>query len=117
MPLVKRLRNVERLLCGKAELAVGFLLQRSKVVEQRRFLADFLALHIGNYNRARGGNGIKGGSCCRKGFVLMFGECGERDAVLFRRDLDLVVGLRGKVPVLQITGTDHHQGRCLHPSE
>ena len=26
----------------------------------------------------------------------MFGECGERDAVLFRCDLDLVVGLRVK---------------------
>ena len=50
-------------------------------------MVHFLALHIGNGDRARGGNGTKGGGCCRKGFVFVFGDGGEGRAVLFRRDL------------------------------
>ena len=42
---------------------------------------------------------------------------GEGRAVLFSRDLQPVIGLRGEIPVLQITGADHHQGGCLYPSE
>ena len=66
-----------------------------------QFLADLLAPGFGNCDRTCGGYGTKGGVCCRKGFVLMFGECGERDAVLFRCDLDLVVGLRVKEKACQ----------------
>ena len=32
-------------------------------------------------------------------------------------DLKPVIGLRGEIPVLQITEEDHHQGGRLHPSE
>ena len=78
----------------------------------RQFLADLLAPGFGNCDRTCGGYGTKGGVCCRKGFVLMFGECGERDAVLFRCDLDLVVGLRVKEKACQNKITIHMEGKA-----
>ena len=80
-------------------------------------MTDFLALHVGNRNRTCCGYGTKGGIDCRKGFVLVFGQGGEGRAVLCSLHPDLVVGLRGEIPVLQIAGADHHQRGCLYPSE
>ena len=81
------------------------------------FLAHLPALQVGNLHRPRCGYSAESGICRRKGFVTQFRDGGEGRAVLFSRDLQPVIGLRGEIPVLQITGADHHQGGCLYPSE
>lgn len=115
--LVKRLGDGEGLVRREAVPAVRLFLQGGQVVEQGRLLAHFPALHVGNLHRPRCGYSGEGGVCRRKGFVTQFRDGGEGRAVLFRRDLQQEIGLRGEIPVLQITGADHHQGGRLHPSE
>ena len=75
------------------------------------------ALYVDNLHRPRCGYSGEGGVCRRKGFVTQFRDGGEGRAVLFRRNLQPEIGLRGEIPVLQITGANHHQGGRLYPSE
>ena len=115
--LVERLGDGEGLVRREAVPAVRLFLQGGQVIEQGRVLAHLPALHVGNRHRPRCGYSCEGGVCRRKGFVTQFRKCGEGSAVLFRRDLQPVVSLRGEIPVLQITAADHHKSGGLHPSE
>ena len=61
--LVERLGDVQRLCRGQVEVHVAVLLKCRQVVEQRRLLQGFPALHLRNRRRRIGSETAVGGFC------------------------------------------------------
>ena len=103
--LVEDLQVVKRLLCGIAEAAIGLPLERGQVVEQRRVLRFFRALHRPYRDRLTGAGSGEG---VRNFFVpKLFGHGGKIAAAKIYR----VKGFRAKGGDLRLPLDDESQRR------